>query len=173
MYSVFLLQILMSSIASMLWLDVEDRLKKYENELQQNIKVNEKMKDNWNAIKLLFAYLDEGVLGTDAQLASSLWSIMYSSNTRTFFYLLFYYRLHMHSMLVFHTFFHSCRNVTGYSRRGKTAARGVSRLDDARRRPGQETSLAPPCSKLRSFGSKCTVLKKALATLLGLFCAPQ
>ena len=30
-----------------------------------------------------------------------------------------------------------------------------------------------PCSKLRSFGSKCTVLKKALVTLLGLFGAPH
>jgi len=34
--------------------------------------------------------------------------------------------------------------------------------------PGKETSLAPPCSNLRSFGSKCSVLKKVLMTLLGL-----
>jgi len=34
-------------------------------------------------------------------------------------------------------------------------------------RPGQETSLAPPCSNLRSFGSKCTVMKKGLVILLG------
>jgi len=33
----------------------------------------------------------------------------------------------------------------------------------------QGKSLAPPCSNLRSFGSKCTVLRKVLATLLGLF----
>jgi len=33
----------------------------------------------------------------------------------------------------------------------------------------QEISLTPPCSNLRSFGSKCSVLKKVLATLLGLF----
>jgi len=26
-------------------------------------------------------------------------------------------------------------------------------------RPGQETSLAPPCSNIRSFGSKCALLK--------------
>ena len=39
-------------------------------------------------------------------------------------------------------------------------------------RLGQETSLAPPCSNLSSFRSKCTVLKKVIATLLGLFCAP-
>jgi len=30
----------------------------------------------------------------------------------------------------------------------------------------QETSLAPPCLNLRSFGSKCSVLKKVLMTLL-------
>jgi len=38
--------------------------------------------------------------------------------------------------------------------------------------PGQETSLPPPCSKLRFYGNKCTVLKIVLATLLGLFGAP-
>jgi len=44
--------------------------------------------------------------------------------------------------------------------------------NEVRWRPGQEASLAPPCSKLRSFGSKCTVLMKVLVTLLGLFGAP-
>jgi len=39
--------------------------------------------------------------------------------------------------------------------------------------PGQERSLAPLCSNLKSFVSKCTVLKKVLATFLGLFSAPQ
>jgi len=32
---------------------------------------------------------------------------------------------------------------------------------------GQEASLAPPCSNLRSFGSKSTVLKKVVVILLG------
>ena len=41
--------------------------------------------------------------------------------------------------------------------------------NEVRWRPGQEASLAPPCSNLRSFESKSTVLKKVLATLLGLF----
>jgi len=44
--------------------------------------------------------------------------------------------------------------------------------NEVRWRPGQETSLAPPCSNLRSFESKSTVLKKVLVTLLGLFSAP-
>jgi len=39
--------------------------------------------------------------------------------------------------------------------------------------PGQEASLAPPCSKLRSFGSKRTVWKEVLVTLLGLFGDPE
>ena len=43
--------------------------------------------------------------------------------------------------------------------------RGVTTRLDA---PG-DISLAPPCSNLRSFGSKCTVLKKVLVTLLWLF----
>jgi len=45
--------------------------------------------------------------------------------------------------------------------------------NEVRWRPGQEASLAPPCSNLRSFGSKSTVLKKVLATMLGLFGAPR
>ena len=44
-------------------------------------------------------------------------------------------------------------------------------------RPGQEASLAPSCSNLRSFGSKCTVLKKVLGDIVGTYrrpghCAP-
>ena len=39
--------------------------------------------------------------------------------------------------------------------------------------PGQEASLAPPCSNLRCLGSKCIVLKKVLVTLLGLFGASR
>jgi len=40
---------------------------------------------------------------------------------------------------------------------------------EVRWRPWPETSLAPPCSNLRSFGSKFTVLKNVHLTLLGLF----
>jgi len=40
-------------------------------------------------------------------------------------------------------------------------------------RPGQEASLAPSCSQLRSFGSQCTVLKKVLVTLLGFLGVPS
>jgi len=40
--------------------------------------------------------------------------------------------------------------------------------NEVRWRPGQEASLAPQCSKLSSFGSKFTVLKKVLVTLMGL-----
>ena len=41
--------------------------------------------------------------------------------------------------------------------------------NEVRWRLGRETSLAPPCSNLRFFGNKCTVLKKVLMTLLWLF----
>jgi len=40
---------------------------------------------------------------------------------------------------------------------------------EVRWRPEQEASLTPPCSNLRSFVSRFTVLKKILVTLLGLF----
>jgi len=45
------------------------------------------------------------------------------------------------------------------------------RRNEVRWRLGQEASLAPPCSNLRSIGSKCTALKKALVTLFR-FSAP-
>jgi len=48
--------------------------------------------------------------------------------------------------------------------------RGVSRLDG---RPGHNASLAPPFSNLTSSGSKCTVLKNLLVTLLGFLAPPQ
>ena len=41
--------------------------------------------------------------------------------------------------------------------------------------PGAKSKfgIAPPCSKLRCFGSKCSVVKKVLVTLLGLSGAPR
>jgi len=50
-----------------------------------------------------------------------------------------------------------------------TAAQG---RNEVRWRPGQEAKFGAPCSNLRSFGSKCTVLKKVLVTFLKLFDAP-
>jgi len=44
---------------------------------------------------------------------------------------------------------------------------------EVRWRTGQETGLAPPCSNLRSFGSKCTVLKKLHATCWDFSAAPM
>jgi len=41
--------------------------------------------------------------------------------------------------------------------------------NEVRWRPGQETSLALPCSNLRSFGSKCSAMEKVLVTLLAVF----
>ena len=49
------------------------------------------------------------------------------------------------------------------------AFRGGTRLDGAW---GKKQVRCPPCSNLRSFRSKRTVLKKVLVTLLGLFYAP-
>jgi len=46
----------------------------------------------------------------------------------------------------------------------------VARFDGAR---DKKQVWRPPYSNRRSFGSKCTVLKKVLATFLGLFGTPQ
>jgi len=40
-------------------------------------------------------------------------------------------------------------------------------------RPGARSRFGAPWSNLKSFGSKSTVMKKVLATLLGLFGAPR
>jgi len=50
---------------------------------------------------------------------------------------------------------------------------GLQGCNEVRWLPGQEASLEPPCSNLRSFERKCAVLKKVLVTLLGLFGAPD
>jgi len=44
--------------------------------------------------------------------------------------------------------------------------------NEVRWRPGQEASLAPPWSNLRSFGGKFTALKEALVIFWGLLDAP-
>ena len=38
---------------------------------------------------------------------------------------------------------------------------------------GAKRSLAPPCSNLRSFGDKCSVLKETRGILVGLFGSPN
>ena len=52
---------------------------------------------------------------------------------------------------------------------GYNQGRGVTRLDGTR---GKKQVLAPPWSNLTSFGSKFTVLKKVLVTLLVLSAPP-
>ena len=54
----------------------------------------------------------------------------------------------------------------GFLRRLHCVTQGRTKV---RWRPGKEKSWAPPCSYLRSFRSRCTVLKKKLETFLGLF----
>jgi len=44
--------------------------------------------------------------------------------------------------------------------------------NEVRWTPGKEASLSPPCSNLRSFASKFTVLQKVLVTLLKLVYTP-
>ena len=51
--------------------------------------------------------------------------------------------------------------------------RDVQGRNEVRWRLGKETSLAFPCSNLKSFGSRCTVLKKVIMALLWLFGLPQ
>ena len=63
---------------------------------------------------------------------------------------------------------HFCRGIQHIFQRSRQGR------NEVRWRPGKETSLAPLCSNLKSFGSKCAnvLLKKVFVTLLRLFGAP-
>jgi len=76
---------------------------------------------------------------------------------------------------------YSRKNQSGYAS-NDIAAYSISTLAQTtfnqgrkkvRWRPGQVASVAPPYSNLRSFRSKCTVLKEVLVTSLGHFGAPH
>jgi len=56
--------------------------------------------------------------------------------------------------------------IAGYSFHNTRRCRGDQGRNEARWRPWQEASLALPCSNLKSLGTKCTVMKKVLVTLL-------
>jgi len=64
-----------------------------------------------------------------------------------------------------------CRGMQENRRNGQGEWHCSQGRNEVRWRPGQEASLAPACSNLRSFGSECTVLKKVLVTLLWLYCS--
>ena len=55
----------------------------------------------------------------------------------------------------------------------KTLVRGTKGRNEVGCRPGQEKDLAPSCSNLSSFGSKCSVLKKVIVTFLWDFSVPS
>jgi len=61
-----------------------------------------------------------------------------------------------------------CSKTTyeGVASKLSVSEQGVTRLDGAR---GKKQVWRPPCSNVRPFGSKVTVFKEVLVTLLGLF----
>jgi len=67
-----------------------------------------------------------------------------------------------HKVLLMHSLFHQCLNVSL-----------LQISNEVRWRPAQVTNLAAPYSNLRSFGSKCTVMKKALVAFLRFFSTPS
>jgi len=73
-------KILFESMLSMLWEDVEERLKKFEGLLKRNFEVKKRLKKYYREVNLYFHLLDEGLLGSDSQLASSLWTILKFKN---------------------------------------------------------------------------------------------
>lgn len=92
-------------MTKLLWKDIDDRCTKFQNEVKQRIKIREVMRDNYNAIRMFFLFLDEGILSGDAQLASSLWSTMYENNSCN-------YALHLDLVLYLQEFI--ILNFSGY-----------------------------------------------------------
>jgi len=70
-----------------------------------------------------------------------------------------------------------CRYETHTAQESGSQCHAVMSLqqgcNEVRLRPGQEASLAPPCSNVMSFGRKFTVLKKVIVKLLGNFGGPS
>nr|CAB3267526.1 ubiquinol-cytochrome-c reductase complex assembly factor 1-like [Phallusia mammillata] len=74
-------EIVIRKMTNLMWNDLNSRYDKFQDEIKERLKVREIMKENYNAIHMFFAFLDEGILSGDAQLASALWSTIYESNT--------------------------------------------------------------------------------------------
>ena len=68
------------TILRIMWEDVEERLKKFEDMTQSNLTWKNRLKNYYREVNLNFHLLDEGIGGSDADLASSLWSILTMKN---------------------------------------------------------------------------------------------
>lgn len=72
---------MVSSLFNFLWKDVQDRLTHLQEELKENLETKKMMRESYNQLVKFFLLLDEGILHGDAMLASSLWNLVYTSNT--------------------------------------------------------------------------------------------
>ena len=65
----------------MLWNDLTERLKTIQNESDTLVKSRNVLKQAYADLYWFFLLLDEGLLKGDAELASSLWTLIYSLNS--------------------------------------------------------------------------------------------
>jgi len=94
-----LVQILINSIINYLWNDLTERLKSIEEETKNFIKSKkEVLKQAHAELCFFFLLLDEGLISSDAVLASSLWTLIYSLNSCK--YLSFGYNINMLYLIV-------------------------------------------------------------------------
>jgi len=73
-------KLMFETILRIMWEDVEERLKKFEDMTQSNLTWKNRLKNYYREVNLNFHLLDEGIGGSDADLASSLWSILTMKN---------------------------------------------------------------------------------------------
>ena len=69
---------------SILWEDIQERLNHFQDELKQNLQSKKMLRESYNEMIKFFVLLDEGILHGDAMLASSLWALIYTSNSCKF-----------------------------------------------------------------------------------------
>ena len=74
-------QMIVALMVKYLHEDINVRLGKFENELKMRVKSRDVLKTASVELNLFFVLLDEGLLSSDAILASALWSLVYSINS--------------------------------------------------------------------------------------------
>lgn len=73
--------VIVIALMKMFWNDLDQRLAQMQKGLKTNLEIKTLMKQYYNEIYSSFMFIDEGVTGSDIQLAASLHSLIYCENS--------------------------------------------------------------------------------------------
>lgn len=73
--------VIVIALMKMFWNDLDQRLAQMQKGLKTNLEIKTLMKQYYNEIYSSFMFIDEGVAGSDIQLAASLHSLIYCENS--------------------------------------------------------------------------------------------